>query len=863
MKKIITQSICLAFLITTVYGQEMIPIESPDTAHKKKVTMAAGERFAASRSKQFWWGKHWRNEWIKPVSFQVFDLDTMAGGLTPLKRGGGHETKTLRMLGKNGKEYVLRTIDKSLDVLIPDESKDSYISDLVNDQVSTAHPYGPLVVADLANHVGILHTNPVIGFVPDNPRLDSFRNDFAGKLCLFEERPSGVGWEHTSLTNFADDIVNSDKLFVKLAGDNKNKVDQREYLKARLFDMLINDWDRHEDQWVWVSQKKDGKIIYTAFARDRDQSFSKTDGLNLFLISRPWALRALQNMDPTVRDVIGSNLSATSLDKEFTTELNDEDWKATILSLQQLLTDTVIRASLQKMPLPIYELSADFLYRRLQQRRDNMLLYGMRYYKILNKEITITGSDKKELFVINKKAPDSTEIIIQDLNKDNQSGSILYRRVFDYRVTKEISLYGMDGNDLFVYTGNSRNKIITRVIGGDGKDSFSDSIGKKGKGKKSRIYDSPADKPASSGKFTYHSTSDTSLTNYNRKSFKYDWWVPIIIPGDNPDDGFIIEGGLTYKKRQWKKNPYSWQQTIGGSYAFTTGACNIYYKGKFKELLGKWDIDLSARYNMPGYVVNFYGVGNDAELISRDKNYFRVRATSIFFNMAASRSWKKNSLRTGLAFNSVEVQSNKDKFISRVESLIDSSVFHTKYFTGATISYAFDTRNNIKLPTKGIFYEAGSSYWINLKEDRKDFINLRSSLTFYYSPFNGVTIAHRTAAATNIGDYEFYQANTIGGNEYLRGYWRTRFTGKTSFSQNTDLRISLCNLKGYFIRGALGIYGFFDDGRVWIRQDSSHILHYGYGGGIYFIPYNALAINLAYATSKEANLFTFRIGFLF
>jgi len=37
----------------------------------------------------------------------------------------------------------------------------------------------------------------------------------------------------------------------------------------------------------------------------------------------------------------------------------------------------------------------------------------------------------------------------------------------------------------------------------------------------------------------------------------------------------------------------------------------------------------------------------------------------------------------------------------------------------------------------------------------------------------------------------------------------------------------------------------------------------GYGGGIYFIPYSTLAINLSYASSKEVNVFTFRTGFLF
>jgi hypothetical protein len=61
----------------------------------------------------------------------------------------------------------------------------------------------------------------------------------------------------------------------------------------------------------------------------------------------------------------------------------------------------------------------------------------------------------------------------------------------------------------------------------------------------------------------------------------------------------------------------------------------------------------------------------------------------------------------------------------------------------------------------------------------------------------------------------------------------------------------------------LGTYGFFDDGRVWAKNDHSNILHIGYGAGIYFMPYNKLALNISYGISKEANVFTVSTGFLF
>ena len=179
----------------------------------ERVSIPAGPQFKANGLKQFWWGKHWRPEWLIPVAFPLFNMDTTAGGLTPTKRGGGHQTKSLRMLNPAGKEYILRTIDKDLELLIPEDFKGSVVNDIVNDQISTAHPYGPLAIASLAGSIGALHTNPVIVFVPDQPRLGEYRSDFANKLCLFEERPSGDGWANDALTNDADDVINTEKLF--------------------------------------------------------------------------------------------------------------------------------------------------------------------------------------------------------------------------------------------------------------------------------------------------------------------------------------------------------------------------------------------------------------------------------------------------------------------------------------------------------------------------------------------------------------------------------------------------------------------------------------------------------------------------
>lgn len=841
--------------ITQVVAQS-IPVKNPSfTTDSLVVSRAAGKQYVASPGKMFWWGKHYRREWATEVRFPVMNLDTAKGGLTPQKMGGGHETKTLRLTGGDGKEYVLRTIDKSLDVLVPDEFKGTFINEIVNDQISTAHPYGPVAIASLAEYLHIMHTNPVIVYVPAQPRLGEFDTVFANKLCLLEERPSGKGWEHTALTDNADDIDNTEKLLEKVYKNTKNQVDQTAFLKIRLFDMIINDWDRHEDQWVWCAHEDSIGTRYEPFGRDRDQAFSRTDGVALWLISRPWALRPLQNMYYKVKDIKGQNFSARFMDNQFLNQLNKKDWEQMIDTVQAALPDSAMRAGVNAMPAQVNAISGDFLVKKLEQRRDHLPGYGMKYYRYLSKHVTITGSEKKEEFVFS--LLDKDHLAVTGLSEKRDT---FYHRVFDHGETKQINVYGLDGDDRFVFNGHAKNKFLIRTIGGKGVDSFivEDNIG----GRKIRAYDHTKNNYFTDKWFRVNHSKD-SLFEYNRRSVKYDWWVPLIVPGYNPDDQVILGLGLLYRRQQWGKTPFGWQQSFVVNYAFGTGAVGFGYKGLFKQTFGKWDLDLEAAYRGPRYILNYYGLGNHTELTEHSKSFYRTKARNFYGSPGISREWSNSSLRFGLQFETMQVLPTEGKFLSSAYSELDSTVFSTKYFGGVNGSWKYSSRNSLKYPTKGIGIETRYSYYNNLKQSSRNLLKLDAAVSLYYTFFNRLTLAHRSGAATNFGDYEFYQANTLGNSENLRGYWRNRFAGRSSVYQNSELRYKLANLRGYVFRGQIGLIGFFDDGRVWVKGENSDVIHMGYGGGLYYVPYNMMAFSAYVASSKEVTFVTLRAGFFF
>jgi hypothetical protein len=166
-------------------------------------------------------------------------------------------------------------VQKDVSKAMMTELRETFAQDVVQDQVSSANPYAPMVVASLSEAAGIFHSKPRLVFVVKSDRLGEFAETFAETLCLLEERPSG-NEENNPAFGYSKNVINTQKLFDKVFNNSNHHVDEKAFVKARLFDMLIGDWDRHEDQWLWAAFKENDKTYYKPIPRDRDQAFSKT-----------------------------------------------------------------------------------------------------------------------------------------------------------------------------------------------------------------------------------------------------------------------------------------------------------------------------------------------------------------------------------------------------------------------------------------------------------------------------------------------------------------------------------------------------------------------------------------------------------
>ena len=206
-------------------------------------------------------GHNYRDEWSMPISnVPVFDLDEEKGGLVILKKGGGQQTRSLRLEAKDCRQYVLRSIEKFPEKAVPLELRGTIAEDLISDQISASHPYGALAIPKLADAAGVYHTNPKIVYLPDDPKLGEYADDFAGGLYLFEERPDDDHWENAPYFGNAPEIVSTADVVEKMHNDADHVIDEKQVIRSRLFDIWIGDWDRHDDQWRWVKYKDENDI---------------------------------------------------------------------------------------------------------------------------------------------------------------------------------------------------------------------------------------------------------------------------------------------------------------------------------------------------------------------------------------------------------------------------------------------------------------------------------------------------------------------------------------------------------------------------------------------------------------------------
>ncbi|MBC7912722.1 MAG: metallophosphoesterase [Pyrinomonadaceae bacterium] len=824
--------------------------------------LAAGEQYDASNFKRSFFGEHYRDTWATPVKVNYIDLSTFAGGLTPLKMGGGKQTTSLQLQGKDGNVYQFRTINKDPSTLLPQGFIRTFADDFFQDQISSAHPFGSLIVPDMAKAIGIYYVSPQLVYMPFTRLLGPYIQQVGGKLGTIEARPDEDVSDFKSFGN-AKNAISTHKLYEQLRKDNDNEVDQVMYLRARLFDILISDWDRHEDQWRWAEFKKAKGSLYRPIPRDRDQAFTKYDGLLPRLITK--AVPDLQSFEYEIKDVAKLSIAARNLDRNFLNKLTRVQWLQIAFEIQTKLTDKVIEDAVRRMPPEVFNISGQEIIAKLKSRRNNLTNAAEEYYAILSKEVTFTGTNKHEFVSIQNKDDHST-LSVYKINSDRKIESKIFERTFFNNETQELNVFAFEGRDSVIVSGDP-GKIKVRIVGGEDKDFFADNT--TGHRKNIIVYDTDDNessiKPGKSTKLEL--SKYESVHSYNRNAFKYDKSSPIPSLDYNVDDGLFIGAGYMLKHYGFRKEPYSYTQLLKGNYAPKTRAHSINYEGNIYSIFGtNKDILLRASFNGPKYTFNYYGQGNSTPNVGDAIDYYRIRSKNLSLTAYFQRRFTQAfAIGIGPGYELYWIEKPANNFLTSPDFFEKKDLNNPSRF-GVIRSYAnIDFVNNTLFPTSGVRWKNEINYFSELNKSHDNFLHLKSDLSFYATPnFNfPVTAAIRLGGAANVGDYKFFQSNFLGNTTNLRGYRNNRFAGRSYLYQNSELRFKVSTFRNYIFTGNVGLFGFYDSGRVYSEQPESDNWHSSYGPGVWINLYNRFLLSGGYGMSKEGNYFSLNSGFSF
>ena len=109
-------------------------------------------------------------------------------------------------------------------------------------------------------------------------------------------------------------------------------------------------------------------------------------------------------------------------------------------------------------------------------------------------------------------------------------------------------------------------------------------------------------------------------------------------------------------------------------------------------------------------------------------------------------------------------------------------------------------------------------------------------------------------------DFEFFQAAQLGADTGLRGYRKQRFHGNSSLAIGADIRYSFNKIRTSLFPIQLGVFGGYDIGRVWLKDESSNVWHDDIGGGFWINILDSLSAQLGLFASEESTQFTFGLG---
>lgn len=875
----------------------------PDSAAEDSTMVTPGTRYHAGAFQRFLLGTGWRDVWTTPITVPVLDIATYAGGLELIRRGGGAQSLVLHLEEKNGwREFRFRSVDKfPLQSMAP-ELKGTLVGRIFQDRVSVLFPAAPILAHPLLEAAGLLHVPAHLYVMGDTPGLGTVRDTVAGMLGTLELKADEAPGDTPGFAG-SRSIKGADKFHEDLASGREHRLDEREFLAARLVDFLINDPDRSLDNYDWARFGKKGAYVWRPLPRDRDQAFIDAHGLMYALVFRP-LMPTLMTFGPTY-DLNGLTYSTHVHDRRLLQRLTATDFRDVALRLRSAITDSVIRRAIGELPAEWRERTTadERLWHALRARRDALPAVAASFYRQLAGEVDVFGTDDADRIEVVRHADGRVTVTITDpmrppaVAERRDSGRIVttsdgavtpapeaergpyFSRTFIPGETKEVRLYAGGGDDVAVITGAASDAIRVRLIGGKGDDVLADSAAGGG----SHLYDAEGTNRFGAPRGTrVNARAWKPLAPETGMRTGSDWapdwggskgWSPSLDYNDAA--GLIVGAGPTFRSYGFRRLPYHWDVNSRLLVGTSNRRLGITLDADYRLENSPRALQLSATVTqLEG--ARFFGYGNDTPAASRrlslvDQSVISVEPSLVWYLGWRRREGAGNALRgedtvrVGVRPAVGEVRVGPRITWIDADPAAGSPLALTaggsrsSGVAGAAVGLEIDRTDDDAVPTAGHRIAAGvAAYPVRMGGgDSRDPFGTATLRASTYIPLRrvgeGPHLAFRVGAATAIGDYPAQYAAAIGGRSSMRGYTWRRFAGDVATDGGAEFRVPV-GAVNLFIRSRVGVFALADAGRVWFGGRSDGGWHTGVGGGIWFAALGR-SVSVAYARGERGRFY--------
>lgn len=795
-----------------------------------------------------------RELYTKEIEVPQLNLHTKKGGLKPLRLGGGQQTNSMRLEDREGKVYVARSLKKVPEKSLPAGLDIEAVEKTVDYYFMGADPLAFLTTTTFDKAANVYHITPELVYLPKQPGLSIFNEQIGNELVLFRERADDA-WPEKESYGFSKNIISSRDMLEEVA-DNKAEANANMFLRARLLDLVIGDWDRHADQWRWAQGRGEEQNIYHPIARDRDQVFANFDGLLIAMV-RPYIVALLQfrKFDDALNidDIRWMHWKSALLDNSILINLDEEEWKKETDFIKSAITEDVVKEAIGHLP-PSYEEQKLVIRNNVNARMESIDQISQDFRKELLERTFVRASNKKDSIIINQEKNKLTIDIHTDYEDSDDRGRRTY--TFYDAETKEVWVYGLDKADVFEMTGVNNSNINLKLIGGYGRDHYRSPR----KYKNIVIIDDELEEEVNSTtKTNFKYVQSKEIHDLNRQDLipRHKFLMPNL--AFNSDDGLLVGGAYNWIDTGFKSKT---SQSVSANYLTDRQSSLLAYNFQKDDLLTSRSIYASAKWSGFRRQLYYYG-GNGSANLGED-DFYEVAISDVRLDVGKILHFNNiASLKSGVYGWSAKVENTPDQFVS-ISSSVNPQIFNREYFVGAKTGITFKNSNDMLRPTKLARISMTIDYKYALEAKRS---NILFDFEYdYYRPLVGddrLLFSTKVKAGHLLGDYFLYEGYQLGGSHFLRGYINGRFTGRTIVAQNTNLQFKVFDrLFGPDVKCSAGISGGFDYGRIWSDFDENEQWQYSYGGGLWISPLDKAIFSLgAYFPALIDEEFQLRILF--